>query len=46
MSLLAVEERFDLAVPFHAIGKAIQQALFPGPENRTDQGKNSGGLHQ
>ena len=45
-SLLAVEERFDLPVPFHAIGKASPAGALSWAEDRTDQGKNSGGLHQ
>ena len=44
--LLAIEERFDLPVPFHAIGKASPAGALSWAENRTDQGKNTGRLHQ
>ena len=45
-SLLAVEKRLDLPVPFHAIGKAGPAGALSRAENRTDQGKNTGRLHQ
>ena len=45
-SLLAIEKRFDLPVPFHAIGKASPAGALSRAENRTDQGKNAGRLRQ
>ncbi len=45
-SVLPIEKCLDLAVPFHAIGEAAPTGALSRPENRTDQGKNSRGLHR
>src|SRR3984957_20222204 len=40
------EERLDLPVPFHAVGKTGPAGALSAPENRSDQRKNTGGLYQ
>ena len=44
--LLAVEQRLDLTVAFHAIGNARPARTLARVEHRTHQGKNAGGLHE
>ena len=44
--LPAVEQRLDLAVSFHAIGKTGPTGALARAEHRPHQGKNAGGLDQ
>src|ERR1700733_7711658 len=43
---LAVEKRLDLAIPFHAVGKAGPAGAFSLAEYRAEQGKKPGRLDQ
>ena len=44
--LLAVEERLDLPVAFHAIGETSPAGALARAEHRPHQGKNAGGLDE
>ena len=44
--LSAVEERLDLPVSFHSLGKAHPAGALPRSEHRPHQGENAGGLDE